>query len=527
MNKPITVDTFLSQIREYLRGRRDTLTHSVKYIQDYQAELVERMEAKVRQLTKTAERNAYLNQQNQHIIAILQRRQRLLEGAARVGHSITSILDLDRLLSATVDIICEEYGFYYAGIFLLTSNQDWAVLRAGFGEAGIAMITEGHRLAVDDKSMVGAAIRERKARISRDVDQEQARFKNPHLAQTRSEMALPLIYKDQVLGALTVQSDELNAFSDDDVTALQALADQVAIAIQNAQLLQDLEAANNELLRTKTFEAIATATGEAIHWVGNKAAPIPSSARRVRDDLLDLLAIYQTLIKIPAEEREDHPLWAAYQANLDTVEALNIDLESRISQLAAMNPRQLLIMGGLDSVLEDLDIIQKSANTILSIKEDLIGPVRLSQPEEIHLAEFFDEIVFDMGLPTGVMHTEVSPDTPPVRSDKRQLANVFNNLIKNAWEALNGHSAPHIWVSAQLSEEEGFVLTQVRDNGPGIPPELLDRIWVSFFTTKGDRGGTGLGLFSCMEIVHQAGGKIWAESLPGEGATFSILLPAG
>ncbi len=147
------------------------------------------------------------------------------------------------------------------------------------------MLAENYRLHVDDKSMIGNSILSQQAQIALDVAGDESRFKNPFLPNTRSEMALPLVFKSQSLGALTVQSDQLNAFTEEDITSLQTMADQIAIAINNAQSMHKLEAASAELLRTKTFEAIATATGEAIHWVGNKAAPIPGSVKRVREDL--------------------------------------------------------------------------------------------------------------------------------------------------------------------------------------------------------------------------------------------------
>ena len=80
-------------------------------------------------------------------------------------------------------------------------------------------------------------------------------------------------------------------------------------------------------------------------------------------------------------------------------------------------------------------------------------------------------------------------------------------------------------MSARPAEEAGFVQIEIKDNGPGIPPKIRDNIWVSFFTTKGDRGGTWLGLSACMEIIAQGGGKIWVESEIGKGANFIILLP--
>lgn len=530
MNKPITVDTFEEDVQAYLHGKRDALPDSARHVQLYQAELVEHLESKVRELTKTAERNEFLNDQNQHIIAVLRRRQRMMEAAARIANNVASILELDTLLSTSVDIICEEYEFYYAGIFLVDSTNEWATLKAGRGEAGKKLISASFRLKIDEKSMIGRCISQRKALIALDVDEERARFKNPLLPETRSEMALPLSVQDTVLGALTVQSAQVNAFSEEDIAALQILADQVAIAIKNAQLLNDLEMANRELVRQKTFEAIATATGEAIHWVGNKAAPILPSAERVQADLLNLAAMLQTLLKLPAEERSQHFFWPVVQEALESAQARGHNLQERSQYLATLPSHQLMVMGSLESILEDLEIIHKSADTILNIKEDLIGPVRLAHPTALYLPEFLREVVNAMGLPQGVVHTKFAADLPPARGDARQLANVFNNLIKNAWEALEGrlpgdYAAPQIWVSARPAKEQGFVQVLIKDNGPGIPPEIQDKIWVSFFTTKGGRGGTGLGLFSCMEIIRQAGGKIWVNSQVGQGATFNVLLP--
>jgi GAF domain-containing protein len=138
---------------------------------------------------------------------------------------------MDELLPKTVDIICQAYGFYYAGIFLVDASGEWAALRAGYGKAGAAMLAEGHKLKVGGYSMIGASIYFREARIALDVGDEAVHFKNPHLPHTRSEMALPLVVGNKVLGAVTVQSIEESAFNSDDITTLQTMAEQLAIAI--------------------------------------------------------------------------------------------------------------------------------------------------------------------------------------------------------------------------------------------------------------------------------------------------------
>src|SRR5512133_1191124 len=140
----------------------------------------------------------------------------LLNASARVSRSIASILDLPLLLSRTVDIICEEFGFYYAGVFLVDDSGEWAVLSAGRGEAGRVMVSESHKLHIGGNSMIGMSISTRQGRIALDVGEEAVFFKNPHLPLTRSEMALPLISGDQVIGALSVQSEVEAAFNQDD-----------------------------------------------------------------------------------------------------------------------------------------------------------------------------------------------------------------------------------------------------------------------------------------------------------------------
>jgi signal transduction histidine kinase len=112
-----------------------------------------------------------------------------------------------------------------------------------------------------------------------------------------------------------------------------------------------------------------------------------------------------------------------------------------------------------------------------------------------------------------------------VRADKSQLDRVFVNLIKNAMEAMDGVEQKRLFIWTREADEPGFVVVDVTDSGHGIPPEIIDKIWVAFYTTKGDRGGTGLGLAACAQIIGQLGGKILVESEVGVGTTFSVLLP--
>lgn len=473
--------------------------------------------------------NAQLHRQNAQLIKQAARRATLLQAGAEVSRNISSILDLDVLLSSTVYIICEEYGFYYAGIFLVDDTPDengktWAVLRAGRGEAGRKMVERGHKLEVGGQSMIGAATGLGEARIALDVDEEKVWYPNPMLPRTRSEMALPLIFKGKVIGALTVQSEDEAAFSEDDISSLQMMADQLAVAINNARLLRDLEKANQELVRTKTFETIATATGEMMHWVGNKAAPMPSCVGRIREDVGRFMVLAGRLLAQSDQVVKNNPLAQVIIEAGMLLEDRFPDLEATADKLADTPLKKLRRTLDIESVLEDLDIIEVSANTILQIKEDLIGPARQQQLREADVVEVVKENIRGFGLPPGLVQYNIEGSIPLVKIDPVQMGRVIVNLIKNALEATDDQPSAHIFVTIRRANQE-FVTVEIADNGCGIPEDELTKIWMTFHTSKGKKGGMGLGLPACLHIVERMGGKITATSKVDVGSTFTLYVP--
>ena len=315
------------------------------------------------------------------------------------------------------------------------------------------------------------------------------------------------------------------AFGDDDVNSLQAMADQLAVAISNAQLLRELEAAHAELVRAKTFEAVATATGEAIHWVGNKAAPIPGSVMRIAEDFVRYMALANALLaQAPPELREHKFAHLLFEAS-EEIASRGSFIEAIQAEMDAQPLKRLRKMLSVDSIFEDLEIIENSARAILNIKEDLIGPARRRREEVISLPDLLEETVASMGIPDEVVRTLFDDNLPLVRADRTQLHRVFVNLIKNATEAMETLEEKKLFIWARQADEPGFAVVDVTDNGSGIPPEQMDKIWVAFYTTKGDRGGTGLGLPACAQIIGQLGGKITVDSDVGIGTTFSVFLP--
>lgn len=184
---------------------------------------------------------------------LLDKRTNQLRAVADVGKSITSYRNLSDLLQQTARLINENFGFYHVGIFLLDERKQFAVLAATNSEGGERMLKRGHQLKVGETGIVGYVAESLKARIALDVGEDAVFFNNPDLPNTRSEMALPLVVGGQILGVLDVQSMEANAFTEEDVATLQILAEQLAVAIQNANLFAETE---------KALEASRLAYGE-------------------------------------------------------------------------------------------------------------------------------------------------------------------------------------------------------------------------------------------------------------------------
>ncbi len=185
----------------------------------------------------------------------LHRRVNQLEASSEVSRAATTLTDPEQLIPRVVESIQRGFDFYYVGLFLVDIDKRYAVLQYGVGtssarEAGRVMKESGYRLDVGGQSMVGWACANKQARIARDVGQDAIRFANPLLPETHSEMALPLRVGERVIGALDVQSTQVAAFDESDIAALQGIADQVAVALENARLFRQTQAALQELEAT-------------------------------------------------------------------------------------------------------------------------------------------------------------------------------------------------------------------------------------------------------------------------------------
>ncbi len=191
---------------------------------------------------RVAERTTDLELSRQQSV----KRANELLSIGEVSKIITGEQKLENLLPLITRLVSERFGFYHAGIFLIDNTNQFAILQAASSIGGKAMLKHGHKLEVGESGIVGYVAQSGLPRITLDVGQDAVYFNNPDLPNTRSEMALPLKIRERIIGVLDVQSEKPGAFTENDTNTLSVLADQIAIALENAHLFTQTEQALNE-----------------------------------------------------------------------------------------------------------------------------------------------------------------------------------------------------------------------------------------------------------------------------------------
>jgi len=174
-------------------------------------------------------------------------RTRNLELAAEVGRSVSQVRVLDVMLTDAAELIRERFGLYYVQVYLANPSKNYLDLQAGTGNVGVELLKRKHRLPFDETSINGRAALEQKSVVIANTTESPAFKPNPLLPDTRSEMAVPLLVGDSVVGVLDMQSAQPGALTLEVLPAFEALAGQLAIAIQNANFLAETEQARAEL----------------------------------------------------------------------------------------------------------------------------------------------------------------------------------------------------------------------------------------------------------------------------------------
>ncbi|PYM08921.1 MAG: histidine kinase, partial [Candidatus Rokuibacteriota bacterium] len=267
-------------------------------------------------------------------------------------------------------------------------------------------------------------------------------------------------------------------FTDDEVRLLEATADQIGIALENARLYSELRRQLEELQRTHAQLIHA----EKLAAIGELASGV---AHEINSPLTTILGEVQLLAMGPVSD----------------------DVRARLRVIAEESGRAARIVQNLLLFARSYPPERRPCLLANQITRVLDLKVYQLQLDGIHVVKDF--------LPA-----------PPVWADENQIQQVLLNLVQNAHQAMKSAHDKGV-LTVRLHREAGGVHVEVLDDGPGIPPEHLERIFDPFYTTKPVGEGSGLGLPVSQGIVSEHGGRVWAENRPGGGAAFHLVLPVG
>jgi GAF domain-containing protein/CheY-like chemotaxis protein len=239
--------------------------------------------------------------QNLHLLDETRRKASQLETAAEIARDTSGTLALDTLLKRTVNLICNRFGYYHSSVFLLDDARGSAVIREATGEAGEKMKQAAHSFGVGSKSIIGVVTEAGKPLLIGDVSHDSLHQPNPLLPETRSELGIPLKIGNRVIGALDVQATRLNAFSNDDIAVLQTLADQIAVAVDNARSYGLAQQAVQETRQRVQELSVLFNTSQALAGAAMESSEIANIVAR---RFLELLNIPQCSVSLKDPQEE-------------------------------------------------------------------------------------------------------------------------------------------------------------------------------------------------------------------------------
>ena len=441
--------------------------------------------------------------------SILEQRSRQLLTGAQVSRAASTILEPDELCQQVVDLVGSRFGLYFVSLYLVDEKNEWAILHAGTGEAGKVLLQKGHHLSIGNTSMIGGCIASQKARIALDVGKEAVRFDNPILPETRSELALPLSSRGDVIGALGIQSKSESAFSDEDIAIFQAMADQLANAISNARLYRQLQ---RELSEKKRVEAkIRQLNKELEKRVAERTQELQTANKNLttlshlKDEFLanvsHELRTPLTSIKLYHNLLEKHPN----------------DPEKYIRHLKRETDR-------LARLIEDLLYFSRLEQGYSPFHPESLDLNRLAKEYYTDRLQLANERQLSLAF-------EEALSLPCAFADEQMTGQVISVLLTNAMNYTPAGGKITIRTLTTKRDGQSWAGFSISDTGLGITNEDLDHLFERFYRGKAGRTsstpGTGLGLSIAKEIIQQHNGKIevQSEGIEGKGTTFFVWLP--
>jgi signal transduction histidine kinase/CheY-like chemotaxis protein len=496
--------------------------------------------------------------------ADLQRRLHELETLARIGRTVTAMLNLDEVLRTVVEEAVQLTGAEEGSLLLLDEESGELYMRASknFDDD----FASAFRLHVRD-SLAGQVIKTCKP-ILLDESSPQ-KIKTAYLVH--SLIYVPLRVRGKTIGVLGVDNRKAGrVLTQQDITVMMAMADYAAIAIENAQLYYRTESERRKLetvikdtnsgvivvdpdlrvmMLNQTAKAALNVTGE---YFGRSIAEVFDHSQ-----LLEVIRSSSGSSRREEVGVDDGRIFSVQKSSINSVGYSIVmhdithlkDLDRIKSEFVTTVSHDL--RSPLTAILGYVELIER-AGPLTGQQEEFVGRVRLSVEQIADLvSDLLDLGRIESGLDTtkertpmavlthyaldnfrnrittkGLrLQTKLQEGLPFVYGDPIRLRQMVDNLLENAMKYTPSDGT--IYVEAEAEDDQ--VILRIRDTGPGIPPQDQPFLFDKFFrasNTPEDAPGTGLGLSIVKSIVDQHGGRIWVDSELGQGATFTVVLPA-
>lgn len=398
-----------------------------------------------------------------------------LQTAAEVSRQITTVLDIDELLRQVTTLTVNNYNLYASFVFLLRDNNVLERVAGASLSGNIGMLADLGDIPLNaEPSIVALAARTRQPVVVNDVAQSTIYQPQEVLSNARSEMAIPMLLGERLIGVFSVQSTAIDRFGDDDLRVLTTLAEQIAVAVRNAELFAEIQNARqaaeqasqvkSQFLANMSHE-LRTPLNAIINFTGFVADGILGP---VNDDQLD---------------------------SLNKVITSSNHLLSLINDILDLTKIEV---GMMDLFIQDVDL-NEALTSLLATAKGLVK----DKPIEII--------------------TDIEEHLPVISGDRRRIRQILLNMVSNAVKF-----TPEGSVTIAARHQDGEVHISVRDTGIGIPPDQQHLVFETFRQAKHElqeTPGTGLGMPITKAFVEAHGGRIWFESQEGVGTTFYVVLP--
>ena len=339
--------------------------------------------------------------------ADIERKSDQLRAAAFIARQTAEVHDLASLLDIVVRLVSDQFGFYHTGIFLISEAGDEAILQAASSEGGLRMIESGHSISVGSLGTIGSVLLQKRSRIFFDIGQDAFLFNNADLPMTRSEAVIPLVVRNKVLGVLDIHSDKPQAFGPDDIEVLETLADQVAVAIENARLLDESQAAVMQL-EALTADRTREAWSQEVKKKKRVFTYTPLGLRADKSALKENNAIHTSItlrgnkIGDISISRKEDAAWSKVDEELifDVANQIGLAIDNiRLLEDATQRAKQEQTIGRLATRFgQSLDI-----DTLLQTAARELGQL----PEVEEATVFISEIVHDKSVPRNATNRRV------------------------------------------------------------------------------------------------------------------------